>query len=192
MTLNPDLRERLRFLARVVRREQSHLLATDRRVFAEPFSPARARLLDTDAELSERVEAFVARFSRLQDTLGDKLVPALLRALGEPVGAAIDNLDRVERLGWLASTDEWLGARLLRNRMVHEYIEDPVVLADALQSGHEFGADACGDERGTAGRDRKARLERQRLNRRRDHRSAHSLCRSSPCFAEEATANTST
>lgn len=41
-------------------------------------------------------------FWRLQDTIGDKLIPALLRALGEPQGAVIDNLDRAERLGWLA------------------------------------------------------------------------------------------
>jgi len=138
VTIAPDLIERLRFLARVTERERAHLLSTDKRVFAEPFSPARAKQLDVDADLSERVEAFVARFSRLQDTLGDKFVPALLRALGEPVGAVIDNLDRAERFRWLASADGWLAARHLRNRMIHEYIEDPAILASALQAGHEF------------------------------------------------------
>ncbi len=138
MTIAPDLLERLRFLTRVVTRERSHLLATNTRVFAEPFSPSRARQLDVDTDLSERVEAFVARFSRLQDTLGDKLIPTLLRALGEPIGAVIDNLDRAERLGWLSSADDWLATRQLRNRMIHEYIEDPAILASALQAGHEF------------------------------------------------------
>jgi class 3 adenylate cyclase len=132
-----DLLNRLRFLARVVERERTHLLATDQRIFAMPFSMERAQKLDTDVELAERVEAFVARFSRLQDTLGDKLLPALLRALGEPLGAVIDNLDRAERLGWLASADEWLFVRQLRNQMIHEYIEDPAILVSALQSGHE-------------------------------------------------------
>lgn len=132
-----DLLNRLRFLARVVGRERTHLLATDQRIFTMPFSMERAQKLDTDVELAERVEAFVARFSRLQDTLGDKLLPALLRALGEPLGAVIDNLDRAERLGWLASADEWLFVRQLRNQMIHEYIEDPAILASALQSGHE-------------------------------------------------------
>jgi uncharacterized protein YutE (UPF0331/DUF86 family) len=28
--------------------------------------------------------------------------------------------------------------RKLRNQMVHEYIEDPEILANALQSGHGF------------------------------------------------------
>ncbi|WP_330947447.1 hypothetical protein [Thermomonas sp. LB-4] len=128
--------QRLRFLARVVQRESKHLLTTDRRVFAKPFTQDRAKALAEDVELAERVEAFAARFGRLQDTLGDKLIPALLRALGEPVGAAIDNLDRAERLGWLPSSEQWLIVRRLRNQMVHDYIEDPAILASALQMAH--------------------------------------------------------
>lgn len=131
--------KRLRFLARVVQRERKHkhLLTTDRRVFSEPFTPDRAKALADDVVLAELVEAFAARFGRLQDTLGDKLIPALLRALGESVGAAIDNLDRAERLGWLTSVDQWLVVRRLRNQMVYEYIEDPAILASALQAAHE-------------------------------------------------------
>ena len=56
---------------------------------------------------------------------------------GERPGAVIDNLDRAEKLGWITSVDEWMAIRQLRNRMIHEYIEDPVVLADALNAGHE-------------------------------------------------------
>lgn len=136
MTIAADLLARLQFLLRVAQRECAHLQATDERVFDAPFTEERARQLDSDAGFSERVEAFVARFSRLQDTLGDKLVPALLRALGEPVGVAVDNLDRAERFGWLASADEWMAARRLRNQMIHEYIEDPVILASALNAAH--------------------------------------------------------
>jgi uncharacterized protein with HEPN domain len=50
----------------------------------------------------------------------------------------IDNLDRAERLGLLTSADEWLVMRNLRNQMVHEYVEDVVVLNDALQTAHTF------------------------------------------------------
>lgn len=137
--MNPgdDLRLRLQFLVRVVQRECRHLETTDQRLFEQPFSHERAGRLDDDVELAERVEAFASRFGRLQDTLGNKLIPALLRALEEPVGAAIDNLDRAERFGWLRSAEAWLSARQLRNQMVHEYIEDLRVLASALQAGHE-------------------------------------------------------
>lgn len=54
------------------------------------------------------------------------------------LSAVIDNLDRAERFGWLTSADNWLSARQLRNQMIHEYIEDPVILASALQAGHEL------------------------------------------------------
>ena len=127
---------RFSFLFRVLAREAEHLRITDRRVFSRPFDPARALALADDVDDAERVEAFVARFARLQDTLGDKVLPALLAALGEPVAAVIDNLDRAERLGLLPSADEWLATRRLRNRMVQEYVEDPVVLAESLRQGH--------------------------------------------------------
>lgn len=127
---------RLPFLFRVLAREAAHLKITDGRVFDRPFTEARARRLADDVDDAERVEAFVARFSRLQDSLGDKVLPAVLSALGEPVGAVIDNLDRAERLGLLPSADDWLATRRLRNRMVHEYVEDPVLLAESLRQGH--------------------------------------------------------
>lgn len=138
MTSMPKNAARLQFLARVVARECAHLGATNIRLFAEPFVSRKAERLADDPDLAERVEAFVGRFGRLQDTLADKLLPALLAALGENVGAQIDNLDCAERLGYIESTEMWLTMRQLRNQMVHDYIEDPVVLANALQAGHDF------------------------------------------------------
>lgn len=138
MTLDAKLAQRLEFLARVIRKECRHLEATDGRLFGEPFTPERALLLEGDVELAERVEAFVGRFGRLQDTLGDKLLPVLLTALGEKSRAVMDNLDRAERLGLLACADDWLAMRNLRNQMVHEYVEDPALLAKALTAGHDF------------------------------------------------------
>jgi len=131
---------RLQFLARVIRKECGHLAHTDRRLFEAPFSVERAKQLDSDPEMAERVEAFVGRFGRLQDTLGDKLLPLLLAALGETPAATIDNLDKAERLDLINSADDWLAMRKLRNQMVHEYVEDPEILASALQSGHTFVA----------------------------------------------------
>ena len=134
MTATPELnaeRERLLFLARVVEREASYLEDTDGRLFAEPMTPERASILSADAVLAERVDAFVARFARLQDTLGDKLLPALLRWLGERPGPFIDNLNAAERLGWVGNAAGWFELRRLRNQMIHEYVEDLTVLVDA-------------------------------------------------------------
>ena len=138
MNPNPQQLLRLQFLTRVVRKECQHLLTTDRRLFAAPFTHVQASQLESDADLAERVEAFVGRFGRLQDTIGDKLLPLLLEALAEKPTSVIDNLDRAERLGWLTSSDEWMTIRNLRNQMIHEYVEDLVVLVSALQAGHTF------------------------------------------------------
>ena len=138
MTVEAKVRLRLQFLVRVVRKECQHLASTDQRLFANVFTLTQVQQLEADPDLAERVEAFVSRFGRLQDTVGDKLLPLLLAALGEKTGAAIDNLDRAERLGLIHSTDEWISMRNLRNQMVHEYVEDPAVLTSALLSGHAF------------------------------------------------------
>lgn len=133
-------RARLVFLVETVDLEAVHLDTTTRRLFDRPFDAQRASALRTDIDDAERTDAFVARFGRLQDTVGDKLLPAVLNAMAEPVGPAIDNLDRAEKLGLLASADEWMAARRLRNRMVHEYVRDPVLLADSLNAAHDLVA----------------------------------------------------
>jgi len=138
MTMDAKTALRLQFLTRVVRKECLHLATTDQRLFVGAFTLTQAAQLEADPDLAERMEAFVGRFDRLQDTVGDKLLPLLLTALGEKIFAAIDNLDRAERLGLLKSADEWMIMRSPRNQMVHEYVEDPVVLINALQSGHAF------------------------------------------------------
>jgi hypothetical protein len=139
MTVKPKVLLRLQFLTRVVRKECRHLADTDQRLFeASSFTVAQAALLDENPDQAERVEAFVGRFGRLQDTVGDKLLPLLLQALGEKSAAVVDNLDRAERLELIRSADEWMTMRSLRNQMIHEYVEDLTVLVSALQTGHAF------------------------------------------------------
>ena len=129
---------RLEFLARVTDKECRHLLDTDGRLFGELFTIEEARTIEADPVLAERLDAFVSRFGRLQDTVGDKLLPALLIALAEETGPAIDNLDKAEKFGFIESADGWMEMRRLRNQMVHEYIEDLAVLTSALRSAHVF------------------------------------------------------
>jgi hypothetical protein len=130
--------ERLQFLARVTQKECLYLQETDGRLFAEHMTIERLQAIKNDSALAERLDAFVGRIGRLQDNLGDKLLPQLLDAMAEKTGAAIENLDRAEKLGWIESADVWLEIRKLRNHMVHEYIEDLAILSSALQAGHDF------------------------------------------------------
>lgn len=130
--------DRLARLAVIVERELKHVLATDARLFAEPFTAARAQSLDQDPDLAERVEAFVARFGRLQDTLGDTVLPAWLAVHGERAGAFAENLDLAERLGLIDDAQTWIDIRRLRNQMIHEYVDDPEILASALTAAHDY------------------------------------------------------
>ncbi|MBN2679711.1 hypothetical protein HHS34_008665 [Acidithiobacillus montserratensis] len=136
MSIPRKLQERLQFLARVIDRETLHLRSTDQRLFASGFTVEDARRLEDNPELAEMVDAFVSRFGRLQDTVGDKLLPAWRSAVGEEPATMTDNLDRAERLGLIESADLWLTLRQLRNQMIHDYIEDPTVLTNALQTAH--------------------------------------------------------
>lgn len=138
MNLPTSVIQRLQFLCRVTERESKLLQQTSQRLFVPVFSVDWVRQLDAQPELGERVDAFVSRFGRLQDTLGDKLLPALLAAHGERVATVADNLDKAERLGWVPSADNWFAMRALRNQMVHEYVEDPLVLFSALQAGYGY------------------------------------------------------
>jgi hypothetical protein len=137
MNIAPDVKERLLFLLRVVDKELVHLDYAAAQVFAQPFTLEVAKQLDTDQALALKVEAFSSRFCRLQDTIGDKLLPAWLTAMGEKTSVFLVNLDKAEKLNLLASADTWVMLRQLRNQMVHEYIEQPEILANALQVAYE-------------------------------------------------------
>nr|WP_305792846.1 hypothetical protein [Sedimenticola hydrogenitrophicus] len=126
----------MQFLARIVRKEIRYLNSTDGRLFDSPFSREKAQRLEADDNLAEQVDAFVSRFGRLQDTVGDNLLPLYLNAVGEKTGPAVDNLNRAEKLGLINSVDTWMALRELRNQMIHEYIEDLDKLTDALNQGH--------------------------------------------------------
>ncbi len=129
---------RLRALLETVRREAGWLLRAERRLFAYPLDRDWFTRLEQDDAAAETLEAFVSRFARLQDNLGDKLLPACLRALAERTGSALDNLNRAEKLGLLWSARDWLAARTLRNRMVHDYQPTPDELIQALQAARQL------------------------------------------------------
>jgi len=126
--------EQLRLLTE---KEVKHLSLTSNRIKALQPNLDWIEELENNIESSEMLDAFVSRFSRLQDTLGDKLLPALLRVSLEPIGSQLDNLLRAEKIGWINSTEEWIEIRSLRNRLVHEYMDSANDLLQALMTALE-------------------------------------------------------
>lgn len=99
-----------------------------------PTLPLTANALSqlTD-EAVQDWDQFVLRFTKLQDTLGARLFPALLEHLQEPYEdrPMIDKLHRLEKLGYLPKLDDWQALRVIRNRFAHDYPED-----DALKAAY--------------------------------------------------------
>lgn len=102
-----EAQKRLWQTLRLVEKEGVYLQDVAVRLFAVPKITAEwiERLIATP-EGRDRLEAFVGKFSRMQDTLIDKLLPNFLAAAGEKTGTALDNLNRAERLGLLANSDQ--------------------------------------------------------------------------------------
>jgi len=73
------------------------------------------------------LDQFAYRYTRLQDDIGVKLMPSVLKALGEDVAlmSAIDRFARLEQLGWLESADDWQTLRQIRNQFTHDYPDNP-------------------------------------------------------------------
>ena len=129
-----------RFLATltVVAREAGHLEWSRARLFAQRIDALWVRSLNNQPELAERLEAFVSRYGRLQDTIADKLLPRWLLALAERPGSQIEVLNRAERLGVVEDVAAWLEARQLRNRLVHEYMTDAPSFAEDLNLADSY------------------------------------------------------
>lgn len=123
----------LEHLILVTAKESRYLMKTAHRMMATGIDIAWVKSLEESDEHSEMLDAFVSRYGRLQDTLGDKLIPALLRVTLEKTGSQLDNILRAEKLGWIESAESWIEIRELRNRMVHEYMTTPEELLEALQ-----------------------------------------------------------
>lgn len=82
------------------------------------------------------LDQFAFRYTRLQDDMGAKLMPAALKALGENVAAmsALDRFARLEQLGWLASADEWQTLRQICNQFTHDYPNNPTERFERFQA----------------------------------------------------------
>lgn len=131
---------RLHQVLALVKKEAVQLQAVKERMFdgrTELTVEMLAAKLDQPTGI-DTLESYGAKFSRLQDTITDKLLPLFLKQSGEKLGTVIENLNKAERLGLVDDVSVWLAARLLRTKLVHEYIEDPTEIVAALNQSCIF------------------------------------------------------
>lgn len=76
-------------------------------------------------------DQLIFRFSKMQDSMGGRLFPAILENLGEEISSMpfIDRLSKLEQLHIISSADDWMMLRETRNTITLEYpfITDEVI-----------------------------------------------------------------
>lgn len=83
----------------------------------------------------EIIDSFIFRFTKIQDTIGNKLFPAILMILEEEYKnkSFIDILNRLEQLEYLPSVNSWKKIRELRNSITHTYPWEKEILINEIK-----------------------------------------------------------
>lgn len=104
------------------------------------FPLNRERYIRLQPEELSFFDQLIFRFSKMQDSMGGKLFPAILENLGEEINGLpfIDRLAKLEELGVIPSADDWFLLRETRNIVIHEYpfITDEVIQGLNLLNKH--------------------------------------------------------
>lgn len=87
------------------------------------------------------LDQLIFRFSKLQDSMGNRLFPALLKNLGEDIRGLpfIDLLNLLERLELVEDHRQWLKLRETRNAVTHEY---PFITDEIIEGLNALSDDA--------------------------------------------------
>jgi len=103
-----------------------------------PFS-AETIVQLSDMELAV-FDQFIARFSKLQDVMGAKFLPAVLELTYEEgeLNTFIDKLNRLEKIGAITSASQWIKLREMRNQFSHDYPNDPEIQASLLNKAFKM------------------------------------------------------
>ena len=114
-----------------------HVRVLERDLAALPgrFDPALVESLDEGQRTLLDQAAY--RYMKLQDALGEKVLPALLALTLDPLppeAPFAQKLQRLERLGAIPSAAGWRLLREVRNSLAHDYPDHPDVQAALLNS----------------------------------------------------------
>ena len=100
----------------------------DRRYGPEDV-PAQSR------DQTRLLDQIAYRFGKLQDSMGEKVLPLMLELAEEPIAPSApfaQKLTRLEKIGVIPSADTWRGLRQIRYSIAHEYPEHPEIKAAVL------------------------------------------------------------
>ena len=125
LKLTPAIRECERHLKRL------HYAAKSGKGLFPMNAEAYNHLSDSDIAT---LDPMLFRFGKLQDAIGQRLLPAILLAGQDwrDDETFLDKLHRLEKLGVIPSASDWIKLRDLRSSAMHEYPDEPEVNAANL------------------------------------------------------------
>lgn len=134
MTLSylPEYAEVALLALDLAEREAAHLEYTRAILYQLPIDREWVSRLPEREDLAEKIDAFIGRFGRLQDHIGEKLIPRFIQMMGGRPTSLLDALSHAEKMGWLENAETFVGASKLRNLPVHEYMVDAGFLLESL------------------------------------------------------------
>jgi len=82
------------------------------------------------------IDQFLFRFSKLQDTMGEKIFKLIFQKYegSSQVIPFIDMLNTLEKLGCITSAKEWMHLRKLRNEVAHQYDDEAEEMTQAINA----------------------------------------------------------
>ena len=108
--------------------------AHEKLIQSHPFTAEKIENLDL-FQLG-MAEILINRFSKLQDTIGEKIFPNILLLLGESIyqTSFIDRLNMLEKIGIIEDANDWQEYRNARNASTHEYPDNLKLMAENLNN----------------------------------------------------------
>jgi len=82
------------------------------------------------------IDQYLYRFSKLQDTLGDKVFKLIARKHVDNIDmlSFTDILNKLEKIGYLSSAKEWKYLREIRNKIAHQYDDEADEMTQAINN----------------------------------------------------------
>lgn len=110
---------------------QKIMIAKQQLMEVMPLTLAQYLVLDNVA--LSFIDQLIYRFSKLQDSMGEKIFPMILLVAGEEVKRKtfIDMLNRLEELG-VVERVLWLSLREIRNEIAHDYSFNQLEVVDSI------------------------------------------------------------
>ena len=123
-------------IASALKENDMHIrrLERSRSLLADLFPLTVEAFSNLSEEEIEHIDQFIYRFTKLQDSMGRRLLPAMytwLESDDRPM-PFLDMLNRLEQLQVIDDVGKWQFFRNLRNNLAHDYPESAEQTVDTL------------------------------------------------------------